>query len=671
MGLPGLRSSAEQGVDEGTESRFIRPDSFSTRQPMRAWAVYGLGSLALVFSAYFGTYAYVVVQALLWTQTSLLRGPVVLLCLFALLNLLLCRVARRLSLSRAELLTLYGMLCMGTCAGGIGFVQFLVNQLPAPYYYASASNRWAARLWPHIPAWLAPHDTQLVRGFFRGHSTLYQPAVLRMWSVPVLAWSGFIFAIFWVLLCATALLRRQWVEEERLTFPLVLLPLQMSEMEPGGFWGSRAMWAGFLVAGALESVNFLSYLFPAIPTLPIKPVGPNQLDVYLTASPWNAAGMFRLAFYPFAIGIAYLLSLEVSFSCWFFYLLVKAANIACAAMGFAEVGGSGAANRAPYIKEQSLGAFIAIAVFSVWMARRSIARAWSGTRSGGSELLPGRVALLGGAAGTLFLVGFLRAAGLALPLAILFVAVYLCFAVTLARIVSEAGAGWAWAPLWSPTDFTLNMAGADQLSARDLVILQGFTAWTSDMRDNPMPQQMQAAKLAQAGGFHASALAGPLVWASAFGILCAFWAHLHIYYVYGAATAKVRPWLTTVGSAPFQQAATLLSVPTPRDLPGLGGAAAGAAIAMGLSLLRLRLPWWPLHPLGYALAVTSSMDYMWCPFFLAWLAKWLTVRYGGIRVYRRLLPFALGLILGDYVVPAFWGLYGMLSGAQQYLVFPH
>jgi hypothetical protein len=85
----------------------------------------------------------------------------------------------------------------------------------------------------------------------------------------------------------------------------------------------------------------------------------------------------------------------------------------------------------------------------------------------------------------------------------------------------------------------------------------------------------------------------------------------------------------------------------------------------------LYLSWWPLHPLGYALATTQSMDYMWFPFFLAWLAKCLTLRYGGIKAYRSALPFFLGLILGDYVVPTLWGVFGMLTGYQQYMAFPH
>jgi hypothetical protein len=47
------------------------------------------------------------------------------------------------------------------------------------------------------------------------------------------------------------------------------------------------------------------------------------------------------------------------------------------------------------------------------------------------------------------------------------------------------------------------------------------------------------------------------------------------------------------------------------------------------------------------------------------------LRYGGMRLYRAALPFFLGLILGDYVVPTLWAIYGTASGQQMYLAFPH
>jgi hypothetical protein len=666
-----LASPAHQPVADGVSATGLRP-----------FVVYGVGTLLLIVNAYFGTYAYVVVQALLWTQTSLQRGPIVLLFLLALINFALARVARRVALTRQELLLLYAMLCVGTCVGGYGFVQQLINQIGAPFYFANGGNHFAERILPNVPTWLAPHDPAVYTGFFRGNSSLYTATVLRGWLVPVLSWSAFIVAIFWVLLCATALLRRSWIEEERLTFPLVLLPLEMTDTGLSAtdgvpFWKNRWMWAGFLIAGLLESTNFLNFLYPSIPSLPIKPsMGPNHLEQFLTTRPWNAVGVLTLAFYPSVIGIGYLLSLDVSFSCWFLYLMGKVASIFCSAIGLSDSGAGGAANRAPYLREQGIGAFVGVALFSGYLARRQLKIAWQSldqpTTEDRDELMSYRTAILGGGAGLLFLIAFLIAAGLSPFLSVLFVVAYMLIAITLGRIVSEAGAGWAWAPNWSPAAFTGDAIGTTNLSPRELTMLIGYLSWTSDMRDNPLPQTMAGMKMAQGGGLSARAYLKPLLFATVLGVLVAFWAHLDIYYTYGSATAKVRPaisGMSATGAA--RQAASLISTPTPPDSAGLLAALAGTAIVIAFFLLRQQFPWWPLHPLGYALATTSSMEYMWCPFFLAWLAKLITLRYGGIRAYRAALPFFLGLILGDYVVPALWGIFGMLTGYQQYMAFPH
>jgi hypothetical protein len=57
--------------------------------------------------------------------------------------------------------------------------------------------------------------------------------------------------------------------------------------------------------------------------------------------------------------------------------------------------------------------------------------------------------------------------------------------------------------------------------------------------------------------------------------------------------------------------------------------------------------WWPLHPFGYALANTYTMESVWLPFFIAWLFKVTALRYGGGSFYRASIPFFLGLIAGD------------------------
>lgn len=638
--------------------------------PLRRFVIYGLGSLLLLVNAYFGTYAYVVTQALLWTQTSLQRGPLVLLFALICLNVLVLRFAKRWALSQHELIVLYSMLCAGTCAAGYGFVQILINQIPAPFYgdYATGGSKFKDFLWPHVPGWLAPRDPDVLNGFFRGNTTLWNPVYLKGWAVPVLAWSAFIVAVFWTLMCAMSLFRKQWIDEERLTFPLVLLPLEITEN--GGrapIFRNPLFWAGVVIAGLLESVNYLNFLYPSVPQVALKPgMGFNEIGPLLTTRPWNTVGRFTLAFYPSIIGIAYLLSLDVSFSCWVMYLVQKLLIVGSAWLGLSESGTSGPSNRAPFVREQGLGAFVGIALFSLWMARGVLRR-----RDDREELMSNRLAVNGGAAGLAFLALFLVAAGVSPLQSLTYVLVYVCCAITLARIVSEAGAGWAWAPMWGNGQFVADVFGQNHLTGPQATMLVGYTSWMNDMRDNPMPHTAEALKMGQGSGLSARAFLKPLLFATVVGTLAAFWAHLDIYYTYGAATAKVRPALQNGALGPARQTVSLLVSPTLQDIPGLLGAGAGMLIAVALSVVRQKLNGFPLHPLGYAVGMTNTMEYMWCPFLIAWALKALTLRYAGIGGYRKLLPFFLGLILGDYVIPTLWGIFGMASGYQMYMVFPH
>ncbi|MCJ7821487.1 MAG: hypothetical protein MUQ26_00135, partial [Armatimonadetes bacterium] len=81
----------------------------------------------------------------------------------------------------------------------------------------------------------------------------------------------------------------------------------------------------------------------------------------------------------------------------------------------------------------------------------------------------------------------------------------------------------------------------------------------------------------------------------------------------------------------------------------------------GLSMLRLSFWWWPLHPIGYLAATCWGMHTAWVPFFIGWLCKVLVVRFGGLKLYRRTLPIAVGLIVGDMVSQGFWVIVSLLA----------
>ncbi|MCL6628524.1 MAG: hypothetical protein K6U00_02855, partial [Armatimonadetes bacterium] len=87
------------------------------------------------------------------------------------------------------------------------------------------------------------------------------------------------------------LVRRQWQDRERLPFPVVQLPLEMTD-PAGRLFRNRLMWIGFSVAAGLDLLNGLNYLYPNIPVL--IQTRAYDLAPLITQKPWNAMGRASL-----------------------------------------------------------------------------------------------------------------------------------------------------------------------------------------------------------------------------------------------------------------------------------------------------------------------------------------------------------------------------------------
>jgi hypothetical protein len=87
----------------------------------------------------------------------------------------------------------------------------------------------------------------------------------------------------------------------------------------------------------------------------------------------------------------------------------------------------------------------------------------------------------------------------------------------------------------------------------------------------------------------------------------------------------------------------------------------GVLVTILLTLMRSAFAWWPLHPLGYALAGSWSTVEFWFPCLLAWIIKSLSLRYGGMGFYQKARPFFLGLVLGEFGIAVFFVLLNMVS----------
>jgi hypothetical protein len=87
----------------------------------------------------------------------------------------------------------------------------------------------------------------------------------------------------------------------------------------------------------------------------------------------------------------------------------------------------------------------------------------------------------------------------------------------------------------------------------------------------------------------------------------------------------------------------------------------GGACVLALLLLRAAFVWFPFHPIGFLIAGTYPMYHLWLSLFVGWMAKVMIVRYGGMRGYKTVLPFFLGLVVGDCANALCWAVLGFFT----------
>jgi len=96
---------------------------------------------------------------------------------------------------------------------------------------------------------------------------------------------------------------------------------------------------------------------------------------------------------------------------------------------------------------------------------------------------------------------------------------------------------------------------------------------------------------------------------------------------------------------------------------------AGALSLGALTFLHHQFLWWPLHPIGYLMGASWPMINFWFPVFVGWLCKTAILHYGGPRIYRRLLPGFLGLVLAEFTAAGLWVVVDCFTGVRGHEVF--
>ena len=594
-----------------------------------------------------------ILQILILVQCGFVR-PIFMLFLIIGLNLLLKRLRPKVAMSEAELLIIYFIVVISGTYNGHDMLQNLLGSIGHSTWFATEENEWNTLFLEHVPGWLFVKDKDVLRGFYEGGES-FNMAVIKAWLSPMAVWTIFMLALIFIMMCINVLVRRQWTEHEKIAYPIIQLPVAMMRQGgASGFFSNKVMWMGFGSAFALSILNGIHFLYPVVPELRVSM---RDVGHYFTTKPWNAVGWVPISLFPFAIGLAFFLPLDLSFSCWFFYVFRKALRVIGASIGVQNLPGF------PYFNEQASGAWIALGLVALWITRRHLKDVFKTVigykkkLDDSGEPMSYRWAVFGLISGMFFLILFSARMGISAWISLALFSVYFILSIAMTRVRAELGTPHE-IYFVNPQEILLATIGTKYLSIENMTGVCSHYWWNRCYRSHQMPQQLEAFKMAEIFGMNRKRFPMVIVLASFIAIVTGFWIMVSIYYKEGTASGlqgghmwvgwetfnRLQRWLNNPRSGPDGIRLTFMGV--------------GFFSIFVMMFMRMRFFWWPFHPAGYALAISYAMEYYWFAFFVSWLIKWVLLKFGGLRTHRNAIPFFMGLILGDYAMGSIWSIIG-------------
>jgi len=598
------------------------------------------------------------------TLVALFWNVLFLLVVMRLLNQALMRWRPAAAFSPAELLALWVLIAVATSGAGMDSMQCTFMTMQGAARFASPENHWESLFLRYVPSAFTVGQPEALDRIWNGGSSILDLDNLRVWAGPVLRWWAFMTILWSAPIGLIQLLRRRWVEQEKMGFPIVHLPMELAQrripwLRSPVFWGAAA------VPIVINALGGLHTYYPAVPSIPTA-MWDARLDIgrFLAGlgRPWDAAaGMLYTCLYPFIIGLGLLLPGELCLSLWFFFLFWRVEMVVASWLGFQQQWDG------PYTV--ATGSYLALVGFPLWAARHQlrglVARGFRSAQRDEGEPISYRAALVIFGAGFALLVWAGVSARLSFPVAVAFFAQYFLMAVIIGRIRAEMGLPTHELERMGPTVLQGTILGPRVLGVQSLTSLSVFFGFTRGMRNIPFPHQFESLYFASRTGLDGRRLLLATAPFISLGLLWSWFWTLFLSYNRGLGTYR-GPFHTWFAGESWYQLAGWINTDAPVAWPRIGAGALGFAAYWTIMVLRSRWVGWPLHPAGLALSTTWYMAHMWFPMFIAWSLKSVTARWIGLRGVRALPIVAYGLILGDVGTGALCIIYAMIRHVPAY-----
>ncbi len=524
------------------------------------------------------------------------------------------RYMKRVGIGRRDIIALYCFLTLAVALTSGAGMRFFLPSLPTPFYFASPENNWA-QFQDMIPSWLVPH-------------LIFRPV---------------------------------WEDDEHLAYPMAEFPLMLTGMrqEGQGIWRSGVFWLGFGIISLYHVMNILNAFNPAVTALGLQ----NDLGRILVEHPYTSLRPLVWRYRPAIFGIAYMMPSDVVISTLIFYFVY----LKGLALGGAMTGVR--TPRWPLAREQGAGAFVGFSLVAIYGARRRIVEVFQGlTGSSGQSPALAITFLVSG--GVVFI--FWRMAGMSSQLIVMYFSLLVLFALAYARGRAETGYPhhWIW-PLDEQRNMLINFIGTKALAPRG--DFRGLTnlSMVHYLSRGYLPQlvafPVDAFKISGEMKISIRKMAVLMILAVILGSAVSWWMHLSAFYQYGA---NVLEGGTTSGGqrvalmrGSYDTLAGWMKAPEGPDSSKMTAGIVGFLIVIGLAVLRRAFISFPLHPTGFIFAFTGAGENGWAALLTVTIIKTIVLRIGGMKMYRALLPFFLGVVVGHFFTAGFvWALIASFGG---------
>jgi len=590
--------------------------------------------------------------------------------------------------SAGEMTVAFSMTLVSCALPSSGLMRYFPATLVAPFYHARSDQEFLKLFESlHVPRWIFPSfggkgardwmNDPIVTGYM-GRWTEGGWPPYWAWVKPALTWGIFLGAMYGALIAMVALVRRQWYENERLSFPLAQIYLNLLEEPERGkslnaLFHRKSFWIAFAAVFCLHAWNGLARYDPRHFTEIWVWYDINKL---FSEPPWayTDSKIRDAAIFFTVVGVTYFLPTTISFSLWFFYLADQLHLMWL---------GTYTGDPTVYGREdQHFGGVIAFAIAVIWIGRHHwkllVAQALRGARPGEptGKYISYRfgVWFLVGCVATMIL--WLMLAGAGIGAAVVMVLLLLLLFMVITRIVAEAGLvhGQLKVPIDRPFQMMVRAGWTHVVSQESYYLSTLLQATHYDFREVMPVYASHGVKMAdqtlpadqRIGRRFIAALALALVVGYFTSFFSTLWVEYHYAFTKDVRAARVNDWgayQNPYGAIVYQNVAySKGQFPQPHS--SAAHFSFGFVFTAVLSFLRLRFAWWPLHPIGYLMLGTFPIAHLWFSTFIGWLGKVLILRFGGARGYLNARPFFMGLIVGESMAAGFWLVMGIVLSSM-------